>query len=78
MTSLGKEPPVLYWIFLHPNSIFGTFYPLNPKSDELLFSPYNNTAESFSKDQENRGNDHQQNKLLIVKQVLPINTSRNL
>ena len=48
--------------------------PLNPKSDQHLFSPYNNTAESFISDHENRRNDHQQNKLLIVKQVLLINT----
>lgn len=69
------------WIALttkETKQISKPFNPLNPKSDQHLFSPYNNTAESFSKDQKNRGNDHQQNKLLIVKQVLPINTSRNL
>ena len=32
--------------------------PLKPKSDQHLVSPYNNTAELFIQDYENKGNDH--------------------
>ena len=32
--------------------------PLKPKSDQHLVSPYNNTAELFIQDHENKGNDH--------------------
>ena len=42
---------------------------LTPKSDECLISPYNITTESHE-GHENKGNDHQPKKLLIVKQIL--------
>ena len=32
--------------------------PLKPKSDQHLVSPYNNAAELFIQDHENKGNDH--------------------
>ena len=51
-----------------------TVNPLSPKSDHHLVSPYNNTAESFIEDHENKGNDHQLKKLLIVKQILLVST----
>ena len=52
--------------------------PLKPKSDQHLVSPYNNTAELFIQDHENKGNDHQLKELLIVKQILLFSTLRNV
>ena len=52
--------------------------PLKPKSDQHLVSPYNNTAELFIQDHENKGNDHQLKELLIVKQILLFSTLGNV
>ena len=52
--------------------------PLNPKSDQHLVSPYNNIAVSLISDHENKGNDHQLKKLLIVKQILLVSTLGNV
>ena len=50
---------------------------LTPKSDECLISPYNITTE-LHEGHENKGNDHQLKKLLIVKQILLLSTSGNV
>ena len=54
------------------------FNPLNSQNDQHLVSPYNNTAESFIQDHENKGNNHQLKRLLIVKQILLVNTLGNV
>ena len=41
----------------------------SPKSDKHLISLYSAIPESNMKVMENKGNDHQQKKLLIVKQI---------
>ena len=51
--------------------------PSTPKSDQHLSSPYNISYESFIKVQ-NKRNDHQLKKLLIVKQILPVSTLGNV
>ena len=51
--------------------------PSTPKSDQHLSSPYNISSESFIKVQ-NKRNDHQLKKLLIVKQILPVSTLGNV
>ena len=50
---------------------------VTPKNDECLISPYNITTESHE-GLENKGNDHQLKKLLIVKQILLLSTSGNV
>ena len=40
--------------------------PLNPKRDQHLFSPNNNTAESFIKIMRKKGNDHQPKKFWLL------------
>ena len=51
---------------------------LIPKSDLPLISPHNITPESHIKSHENKRNDHQLRRLLIVKQILPVSTLRNV
>ena len=53
------------------------FNPLTPKSDQHLFFPYNITPESLIRVMREENN-HQINKLVIVKQILLVSTLGNV
>ena len=58
----------LYWILLGWKS--ACLNPLNPKSDQLIISPYSNTAQSFMKIMKIKESWSPMLKALIVKRIL--------
>ena len=65
------EAPVLHWQPTEDSRIISSFNI--PKSDKVLISPYNITPEY-----EDKGNDQQQKKLLMVLQILLVSTLGNV
>ena len=51
---------------------------IQASSDQHLISPYNITPKSHIKVTRKKGNDHQRLKLLIVKKILLVSTSKNV
>ena len=56
----------LHHVILNQINWIEPFNPLNPKRDQHLFSPNNNTAESFIKIMRKKGNDHQLKKFWLL------------
>ena len=57
---------------------FRDFNPLAPKIDWFLNSPHGEHPSIECKGRENKGNDHQLRKLLIVKQILLVSNKGNV
>ena len=63
---------------LQHHQMMSFFDPFAPKSDQHLISPYNNSPESHMKVTRIKEMNHQLKNFLIVKQILFVNTLRNL
>ena len=63
---------------INHSMVYRLITPLTPKNDWHLSSPYTSTPKSNIKVMTIIGNDHQLEKLLIVKQILRICTFANV
>ena len=66
----------LYWILLGWKS--ACLNPLNPKGDQLIISPYSNTAQSFMKIMKIKESWSPMLKALIVKRILLVSAIGNV